>query len=161
MKSAKGQDLTGKRVSVDYVGTFPDGKVFDTSIEQVAKDNGLYTPQRPYTPLAFTVWWSEVIKWFSNGVNGLKIGETRKVTVEPKDGYGDIDPTKVTKIQRSLFQQANVVPQVDQTYQIGGQIVTVKEVGDTEVTIDANHPMAGKTLVFEITLKTIEEDKAK
>lgn len=149
-------DYTWKRVSVDYVGTFPDGKVFDTSIEKVAKDNGLYNPRRPYVPLQFTVWGQEVIKWFSDGVEWLKVWETQKVTVEPKDGYGEIDPSKVSRLQRSMFQQANIIPTTGQAYQIGWQIVTVKEILENEVIVDANHPMAGKTLIFEITLKSVE-----
>jgi FKBP-type peptidyl-prolyl cis-trans isomerase 2 len=55
-----------------------------------------------------------------------------------------------------MFQQANIIPTTGQAYQIGGQIVTVKEILENEVIVDANHPMAGKTLIFEITLKSIE-----
>lgn len=157
MKSMKWADYTGKTVSVDYVWSFPDGKVFDTSIEQVAKDNALYNPQRPYTPLSFVVGGNTVIPGFGNAVNGMRIGETKKVTLEPKDAYWEVDPTKVSKVDRSLFQQANIVPQVWQTYQIRGQISTVTAMTDTEVTIDTNSPMAGKTLVFEITLKSVEK----
>jgi peptidylprolyl isomerase len=161
MKSSKGAIYTGKTVSVDYVWSFPDGKVFDTSIEKVAKDNGLYNPQRTYAPLSFEVGGNSVIPGFGNAVNGMKIGETKKVTLEPKDGYGEIDPTKVAKIDRAMFQQANIVPQTGQTYQIKGQLSTVKEVGEKEVTIDTNNPMAGKTLVFEITLKSVDEGAKK
>jgi FKBP-type peptidyl-prolyl cis-trans isomerase 2 len=46
---------------------------------------------------------------------------------------------------------------VGQTYQIGGQIVTVTEITDSEVVVDSNHPMAGKTLIFEITLRSVED----
>ena len=155
-KESKYIDYTGKRVTVDYIWSFPDGKVFDTSIESVAKENALYTPNRPYTPLAFTVWGKEVIPGFGNAVNGMKIGETKKVTIEPKDAYWVYDNTKTSKVQRSLFQQANIIPQTWQTYQINGALVTVKEVWQTEVTIDSNHPMAGKTLIFDITLKSVE-----
>ncbi len=157
MKSSKWAIYTGKTVSVDYIGSFPDGKVFDTSIEKVAKENALYNPQRPYAPLSFEVGGNTVIPGFGNAVNGMKIWQTKKVTLEPKDAYGEIDPTKVSKVDRGLFQQANIVPQVGQTYQIRGQISTVKEMTETEVTIDTNNPMAGKTLVFEITLKSVEK----
>jgi peptidylprolyl isomerase len=157
MKWAKGADYTGKRVSVDYIGSFPDGKVFDTSIEKVAKDNALYTPNRQYMPLTFTVGGKEVIPGFGIAVNGMKVWATRKVTIEPKDAYWERDEKKITKIDRSLFQQANIVPQVGQTYQMNGQVIEVKEVAEKDVTIDANHPMAGKTLVFEITLKSVDK----
>ena len=157
MKSSKWAIYTGKTVSVDYIGSFPDGKVFDTSIESVAKENALYNPQRPYTPLSFEVGGKTVIPGFGNAVNGMKIWQTKKVTLEPKDAYGEIDPSKVSKVDRALFQQANIVPQIGQTYQIRGQISTVLEMTDTEVTIDTNNPMAGKTLVFEITLKSVEK----
>lgn len=157
MKSSKGAIYTGKTVSVDYIGSFPDGKVFDTSIESVAKENALYNPQRPYTPLTFEVGSNTVIPGFGNAVNGMRIWQTKKVTLEPKDAYWDVDPSKVSKVERSLFQDANIVPQVGQTYQIRGQISTVTAITDTEVTIDTNNPMAGKTLVFEITLKSVEK----
>ncbi|MBP6086446.1 FKBP-type peptidyl-prolyl cis-trans isomerase [Patescibacteria group bacterium] len=139
------------------MGSFPDGKVFDTSIEKVAKENALYAPNRQYMPLSFTVGGKEVIAGFGSAVNGMKIGETKKVTIEPKDAYGERDESKIAKIDRSLFQQANIVPQVGQTYQMNGQVIAVKEVAEKEVTIDANHPMAGKTLVFELTLKSVSE----
>lgn len=149
-------DYTGKRVTVDYIGSYPDGKVFDTNLEEVAKQNAIYTPSRPYTPLAFVVGSNDVIPGFGNAVNGMKIGETKKVTVEPKDGYGEYDATKTAKVPRSVFQEANIVPEIGQSYNMGGQPIVVKELTDTEVTVDINHPMAGKTLVFEITLKTVE-----
>ncbi len=154
-------DYTGKVVTVDYVWTYPDGQVFDTNIESVAKENALYTPDRTYAPLSFTVWGNQVIKWFGDAVNGLKVGKSRKITVEPKDWYGEYDETKKSRIEKSLFQEAWLEAKVWQTYQIGWQIVTVTEITDTEVVVDSNHPMAGKTLIFDITLRSVEKDDSK
>lgn len=155
-KNSGSQDYTGKRVSVDYVGTHTDGSVFDTSIESVAKEKWLYTPNRPYTPLMFVVGSGQVVPGFERAVQGMKIGQTRKTTIEPKDAYGEYDEKKITTLPKSLFQEANIVAEVGQTYQMGSQLIKVVSLTDTGVNIDGNHPMAGKTLIFDITLKSVE-----
>ncbi len=86
----------GDNVSVDYIGTLVDGKVFDTSIESVAKANDLFTPDRDYTPLNFSVGKPGVIKGFSEGVVGMKVGETKTLTISPENGYGPISPLKIS-----------------------------------------------------------------
>jgi FKBP-type peptidyl-prolyl cis-trans isomerase 2 len=83
---------TGDRISVDYIGNLPDGKVFDTSIEKVAKENNLFTPGREYKPLNFTVGKGEVIKGFDEGVVGMDVGKSKTLTIPPEKAYGLINP---------------------------------------------------------------------
>lgn len=83
---------TGDNVSVDYVGSFQDGKVFDTSIESVAKENQLYDPDRKYAPLPFIVGNMEVIKGMDEGVIGMKVGDSKTLTIPPEKGYGMTNP---------------------------------------------------------------------
>jgi FKBP-type peptidyl-prolyl cis-trans isomerase 2 len=83
---------TGDNISVDYIGSLPDGKVFDTSIEKIAIENNLFTPGRKYKPLNFTVGKREVIKGLDEGVVGMKIGESRILTIPPEKAYGLINP---------------------------------------------------------------------
>ena len=145
-----------KTVSVDYIGTFSDGTMFDTNIQDVAQKNGLYAAGRSYVPLMFTVGSGQVVAGFDKAIDGMKIGETKKITIEPKDAYGEYDKTKVTSIDKSIFDDAKVTPVSWQTYQMWGQLIKVLGVSDKKVDIDANHPMAGKTLNFEITLKAVK-----
>ena len=91
---------TGDNVSMDYVGSLQDGTVFDTSIESVAKANNLYSPEREYTPLNFTVGKPSVIQGFSDGVIGMKVGETKILTIPPEKGYGNVDPSKINAFPR-------------------------------------------------------------
>jgi peptidylprolyl isomerase len=86
---------SGDTVSVDYILT-TDGKVFDTSIESVAKENGIVKPE--YGPLNFTVGKGMVIKGFDEGVIGMKVGETKTLTIPPEKGYGPIDPKAIHAI---------------------------------------------------------------
>jgi len=83
---------TGDNISVDYIGSLPDGKVFDTSIEKVAIENNLFTPGREYKPLNFTVGKGEVIKGLDEGVVGMKIDEAKILTIPPEKAYGLINP---------------------------------------------------------------------
>lgn len=85
----------GDNVSVDYTGHTLDGKVFDTSIESVAKQNGLYNPQRPYQPLNFTVGKGQIIKGFDTGIIGMKVGDKKTLMISPENGYGPVDPKKI------------------------------------------------------------------
>lgn len=88
----------GDMISVDYIGRIEGGNVFDSSIESVAKQNNVYNQGRKYQPLNLTVGKGQVIKGFDNGVIGMKIGETKTLTIPPEQGYGPIDPNKISVI---------------------------------------------------------------
>ncbi len=83
---------TGDNISVDYIGSFQDGKVFDTSLESVAKENQLYDPGRKYEPLHFIVGNKDVIKGMDEGVVGMKVGDSKILTIPPEKGYGMTNP---------------------------------------------------------------------
>lgn len=79
---------SGDQIVVDYIGKHLDGKVFDTSIQTVAEEAGLYNPQRNYEEgLAFTVGAGQMIKGFDEAVVGMKIGETKTVEIPADKAY--------------------------------------------------------------------------
>lgn len=80
----------GDTISVNYTGSLLDGKVFDTNIESVAKEHDIIKPE--YVPLKFKVGEPGMIKGFDEGVVGMKVGETKKFTVSPENGYGLVKP---------------------------------------------------------------------
>ncbi len=97
-----------------------------------------------------------MIAGFDQGVIGMKIGETKTVTIEPKDAYGERDEKKLITMPKKD------IPDADQ-YQVGmqvmssyGQVFKVYEVKQDEIVFDANHELAGKTLVFDITIKSVK-----
>lgn len=82
---------TGDNISVDYIGSLENGKIFDTSIESVAIESNLFTPGRKYKPFHFIVGKGETIKGFDEGVIGMRVGETKTLTIPPEKGYGLIN----------------------------------------------------------------------
>lgn len=88
----------GDTVLVDYVGSFANGTVFDTSIAAQAETAGIYTLSREYAPLNITLGQGQVIPGFENAIPGMRKGETKTVTILPAQGYGVYDPAKVTTI---------------------------------------------------------------
>lgn len=132
-------------VSVHYTGTLATGEVFDTS-----KDR---------EPLSFTMGAGQMIPGFEEAVRGMEINETKKVTIPPKDAYGEVREEMVQNISREQLPP-DLTPVVGQ--QLASQlpdgeqiIVSVTEVADDHITIDANHPLAGKELNFEIKVVAI------
>ncbi|MCK5594319.1 MAG: FKBP-type peptidyl-prolyl cis-trans isomerase [Candidatus Aenigmarchaeota archaeon] len=93
---------SGDTVEVNYIGSFTDGEVFDTSYEQVAKDNELYLEGRSYSPLGFEVGAGQMIKGFDAAVVSMTVGETKTVTLAPEDAYGPSDPTKIVDMPTSI-----------------------------------------------------------
>ncbi len=138
---------TGNRVRVHYTGRLDDGEVFDSS------EGG--------TPLAFTIGSGQVIPGFENGVVGMAAGDTKTVHIPCAEAYGEHRPDGVIRVPRDEFpsdMQIEVGTSV-QGQQGNGQSVTftIMAVSDVEVTLDANHPLAGKDLTFDLTLVSIEE----
>jgi len=90
----------GDTISVNYIGRLDDGTVFDTSYEDIAKKEGIYTPQRIYEPLIFEVGAGQVIKGFDEAVIGMKVNETKEIVIPPGEAYGEWDPNMVTVVPR-------------------------------------------------------------
>ena len=136
----------GDLVHVHYTGTLADGTVFDSS------EGG--------EPLGFTLGAGEVIAGFDRAVAGMEVGDTRTVTLSAADAYGEADPENVLVVGRDQMPPGESIAVGDQMAigtDDGGAIpVTVTEVTDDTVTLDANHELAGQELTFEITLARVE-----
>ena len=132
---------TGDTVKVDYTGKLDDGTVFDSS--------------KGKTPLEFTVGAGQMIKGFDEAIPGMKVGQTKIVRIPADKAYGAYQPELLGKVPRSNFPPS-ITPAVGQDLQLSnGMRVKVTAVTDTEVTLDANHELAGKDLTFDITLVEI------
>ncbi|MFA5246526.1 MAG: peptidylprolyl isomerase [Candidatus Micrarchaeia archaeon] len=146
----------GDNIAVDYVGTLEDGTLFDTSVEAEAKKAGM--PTRPsYAPLSFTVGAGQMIAGFDAGVVGMKLNETKTVKIAAKDAYGEwteeaVQAIPTKDLESMLNATAKVGMQLYTQNGMSGKIVST----DANVTkIDFNHALAGKTLIFKITLRKI------
>ena len=136
---------TGDKIKVDYTGTLEDGKVFDTS-------EGKH-------PLEFEVGSGMLIKGFDNAVIGMEKGQEKEIKLEPKDAYGDYNPALEKAIPRDKLP-VDQEPKPGMMIAIGtpdGQQIPSKitKVDEKEITLDLNHPLAGKTLTFKIKVVDI------
>lgn len=100
---------SGDTVSVDYVGRLEDGTIFDSSLEEFAKQMKNYTPGRKFEPLEFKVGAGQMIPGFDAGVVGMKLGEKKTLTIAPKDAYGELKEEQIdAKYLQDVFTE--VVP---------------------------------------------------
>lgn len=130
---------TGDRVLLHYTGRLVDGTVFDSSDGR--------------DPLEFEVGTGEIIPGLDKAVLGMHEGDTDTVTVEPDDAYGQREDALVHRIERSQLPEGATEGAALEA-DVDGQkaILWITEIGDSEATVDANHPLAGKTLVFDVEL---------
>lgn len=135
----------GDTVRVHYTGSFPDGTVFDTS---EGKD-----------PLEFTIGAGDVIPGFDSAVVGMTEGDNKEIHVPMADAYGPHHEELVLIIERDQLPMESdpVEGMMLQAHLRDGQTVMVQvtDVTDDSITLDANHPLAGRDLMFQITLMEI------
>jgi peptidylprolyl isomerase len=137
----------GHNVKVHYKGTFEDGTEFDNS-------------ENTGATLDFQVGSGQMIKGFDHAVRGMGVGEVRTVTLIPTEAYGEVDPELQREYPKAAFppdMEFEVGEQVRGQAPTGEPVVaTIDSFTDDTVTLDHNHPLAGKDLTFEIIL--IESD---
>ena len=131
-------------VTIDYTLTAPDGQVIDTS--------------RGKQPLTYLHGVGGIIPGLEAALNGKGAGEKINVTIPPDQGYGQKDPAMVQAVPREAFKGATDI-QPGMQFQAqspqGPRVVTVVAVNDKEVTVDANHPLAGMELKFDVDVKEV------
>jgi len=139
------QVTPGDTVRIHYTGTLENGEVFDSS---AGRD-----------PLEFVVGSGQIIPGLDKELPGMAVGDSKKVEIAPAEAYGEHDENNAHAVPRAEIPE-NIPLEVGGRLQVQtgqGQVmmVTVASVSDTEVVLDANHPLAGKTLIFDFELVAI------
>jgi peptidylprolyl isomerase len=134
----------GKLVSVHYTGQLTDGEVFDSSEGR--------------EPLQFTMGSGQLIPGFENALVGKKVGDKVTVNIPAEEAYGPIREDLIVSVPVSQMPGPVEVGQSLQAQGGNGQAfnVTVKEVNEENITIDGNHPLAGKELIFDIEVIEVQ-----
>ena len=153
----------GDVIKLNYIGRLKEtGKIFDTNIEEVAKSEGVFDENQPYSPLVVVVGKGWIIQGLDESLVGLKENEPATIEVPVEKAYGPWDPTKVKIIPKRELQKRNITPQKGLVIQLDGQHGKIVHVGSGRVRVDFNHPYAGKDLIYEVTVvKKITDDKEK
>lgn len=135
----------GDTIEVYYTGTLTNGTVFDSNVGR--------------QPLQFTVGSNQIIPGFDQGVLGMRLNETRNITIPASEAYGQVNPALIIMVPVSAFQNQTVQPGmiVTQNTSSGEASGIITAVNATTATIDFNPPLAGQTLIFEIKVVGIEK----
>lgn len=140
------QITANKVVTIDYTLTDEQGQIIDSS--------------QGRDPLAYLHGFNNIIPGLEDALEGRKSGDSLNVVVAPADAYGERNEALVQKVSRALFEDANGL-EVGMRFQSiseqGVHLVTVVEVTDDTVTVDANHPLAGLTLNFDVTVVDVRD----
>ncbi|MFH0875927.1 MAG: peptidylprolyl isomerase [archaeon] len=138
----------GDTIKINYTGKFPDGHVFDSSEGR--------------TPLEFKAGTGMVIKGLDDEIIGMVKGDKKTITIPPEKAYGLKQDNLLAQVERSQFPQ-NLALEKGLKLSInppGGMpfIAEIVDFDEKHITLDLNHPMAGKTLVFDIEIVSVEEN---
>jgi peptidylprolyl isomerase len=138
---------SGDKIKIHYHGRLTDGTVFDSS-------NGR-------SPLEFTVGAGSVIKGFDEGVKGMSVGDKKTIEIPFPEAYGPEDPSMIIEFPKEQLPEdlhPEVGMQLHMNNAAGDQFpVVVTAVNDDSIQLNANHPLAGKDLIFDLELMEIGE----
>ena len=141
------------------------GDVVDTTIESVAKEKGLHhehegteeTDIHRYEPFFIVVGEGWVPKGLDEGLVGLETSQTSTIEVPPDKGYGTRDASKVRLVPLRRFRNEGITPVPGIQVTLEGKVGQVRTVGAGRVQVDYNHPLAGRTLVYEVSIQNVIE----
>lgn len=138
------QAQNGNQVKIHYTGRLDNGQVFDSS--------------QGRDPLEFTMGRGELIPGFEAAVQGMQAGDKKTVTIPAEEAYGQRQENLLFAVDRSEMPE-HIQPEVGQQLQVkqDGQtaVVTISELTDSTITLDANHPLAGENLTFDLEVMEI------
>ena len=149
-------------IVVDYTGQVKEtGEVFDTTSEEIAKENKLFKEGDIYEPRLVVVGEGWVLKALDEALITFKLNKKDSVEIPPKNAFGDRDPEKVKLVPLRRLAARGINPKLGAQIEYDKRLATVRTMGSGRVTLDFNPPLAGKTLVYSVSiqskLKTNEE----
>jgi len=150
----------GKTITFDYAAGFDNGTLFDTSFEIAAREAGIYDPNRIYEPVTIVYGEGTFFPGLEQAFLGMKEEETKNIRIPPEKAYGIKIENSTRVLPKDSIKGTGEI-EVGQIIEIvvsGGQRVPsyIKEIGEENITVDLNHPLAGQHIQFAIILKSIE-----
>jgi len=142
---------SGDFVSINYIGRVKDtGEIFDLTNEDLAKKEGVFDEKVKYGPITIIIDGGFLLKGLNDAIKEMKVGEKKKIELAPDKAFGDRSPELIKLIPESKFKEKNVDVQpgsIVSTDRLQGKILSID---GGRVRVDFNHPLAGKTLEYEV-----------
>lgn len=135
----------GDKVRVHYKGQLSDGTIFDSSLER--------------EPIEFILGQDTVIPGFEDAVIGMEAGESKDVSIPPEEGFGEYSKDLVVNIEKTILPP-EINPELGMQLEVSSEeetprVFTIADIAEDSITLDGNHPLAGKEIAFKITLLEI------
>jgi len=144
----------GDFVLIDYVAKVKEtGEVFDTTVEDIAKKERLYKEGEIYEPKLIVIGEGWVLKALDDSLPTTELNKTAPVEIPPDKAFGTRDPEKVRLVPLRRLTSKNITPQLGMRLEFEGKLAIVRTMGAGRVQLDFNPPLAGKTLVYEVTVQ--------
>lgn len=149
-------------IELDYTGKLADGTVFDTTIEDIAKINNLFSESRKYTPATICVGEKQLLSGLDAQLEGREIGQEFTITIPPEKAFGKRDIKKMRLVPASTFKEHKVSPQPGLVVDVDGEQGTITRVSGGRIIVNFNHPLAGKEVTYNVKIiRKINDDKEK
>jgi len=152
----------GDFILINYTAKVKEtGEVFDTTMEETAKKERLYKEGEIYEPKLVVIGEGWVLKALDESLTTTETDKTTSVEIPPEKAFGERDPEKVKRVPLKHLTAKGLTPSLGMRVEYDGKMATVRTMGAGRVLLDFNPPLAGKTLVYEVTiqkkLETLEE----
>jgi FKBP-type peptidyl-prolyl cis-trans isomerase SlpA len=135
----------GSIVTVHYTGKFEDGEIFDSSLTEGRE------------PLKVKLGEGSLIKGFEDGLYGMETGETKTIELNPEVGYGNYNETLISEVPLTQLPEGVKIGESLQGMTPNGPVnVKIIDITEEMAIVDANHPLSGKNLVFEVEIMGVE-----
>jgi len=144
----------GSFILFDYVGKVKEtGEVFDTTSEETAKKEHLYKEGDVYEPKLVVIGEGWVIKALDENLATMEVGKASVIEIPPDKAFGPRDPEKVRRVPLKQLLAKDITPTLGKRVEFNGKTATVRAIGAGRVLLDFNPALAGKTLVYDATVK--------
>lgn len=147
----------GDFIKIEFVGKKATGEVFDTNLEDKAKEANIHEPSAKYGPSLVVLGKGEIIKGLENAIGEMEVGDSRTVEIMPENAFGERKPELVRVMPLSEFRKRDMDPYPGMPLQLDNVTAIVKSVTSGRVMVDLNHPLAGHKVVYDVKLSEIVE----